>query len=284
METEIVQQPEQNNTVALATGRQAHEVQAALVIAKKFPRDVQKALEAIKVTCARKGLAEQAVYQYARGGTNITGPSIRLAEAVAQHYGNIEFGFREIDRGLDENGVTYSVVEAYCWDQQSNVRKPLSFRVPHWRDTKKGGYLLTDERDIYELVANMAQRRVRACIMSVIPGDIFDDAVAQCEATLHAQADCSAENIKKFLSKFEEMKVTRAQIEKRIQRKIDSITPAQLVQLRKIYKSIQDGMSYPKDWFEAPEEAARPSEPINPFPQQEGQQSQDNTKQEETLL
>lgn len=36
------------------------------------------------------------------------------------------------------------------------------FELKHWRTTKNGGYKLTDDRDIYELEANMASRRIRA--------------------------------------------------------------------------------------------------------------------------
>jgi hypothetical protein len=39
-------------------------------------------------------------------------------------------------------------------------------------------------------------------------------------------------------------------LEQRIQRKLESIMPAQIIGLRKIYNSIKDGMSKPADWFE----------------------------------
>jgi hypothetical protein len=50
----------------------------------------------------------------------------------------------------------------------------------------KGGYQLKDERDIYELMANQSQRRVRAAILEIIPGDIIEDAVSECEKTMKA--------------------------------------------------------------------------------------------------
>jgi hypothetical protein len=49
---------------------------------------------------------------------------------------------------------------------------------------------------------------------------------------------------------FGEIGVTREQIEARIQCRIDAIRPAQVVQLRKIFASVRDGMSSPADWFE----------------------------------
>ncbi|MDI6567144.1 hypothetical protein QL295_21740, partial [Bacillus subtilis] len=79
-------------TTEARVSRQAQEVQAARVIAKKFPRDVYAAFDRIKKACDRRLLAENAVYEYPRGGTKVSGPSIRLAEALAQNWGNIDYG------------------------------------------------------------------------------------------------------------------------------------------------------------------------------------------------
>ncbi|MCP5245728.1 MAG: hypothetical protein H6937_07200 [Burkholderiales bacterium] len=226
------------------------EVQAAMIAAKQSPRDQITAMDRILNACTRPTLADSAVYQYSKGGTDISGPSIRLAEAIAQQWGNIQFGFNELTRGVDYDGVTYSEVGAYAWDLESNTRRPLQFRVRHWRDTKKGGYALKDEREIYELIANQAQRRVRACILAVIPGDVVEAAVKQCETTLKSNADTSPEAINKMVEAFSIFGVTKEQIEKRIQRRIDSILPAQVVGLKKIYASLRDGVSVPSDWFE----------------------------------
>ena len=246
--------PPSAQTTALAVAekdRATQEVQAALVIAKKFPRDERLAIQKIKNSCQRPSLANQAIYQYAKGGQNIEGPSIRLAEAVAQHWGNITFGFRVLAVHRGDDGVPVSEVEAYAWDLESNTKRPAHFQVRHWRDKKGGGHQLTDEREIYELVANMAQRRVRACIQSVIPGDVFDEAVEQCTETMKADADTSPTAQKNIVAAFAKFGVSKQQIEKRIQRNLDSITPAQVVSLRKILQSMKDGMSGPGEWFEA---------------------------------
>lgn len=233
----------------LAQSREVAEIQAAMVVAKRFPRDEIAATDRILRACTRPTLAEQALYSYSRGGSEITGPSIRLAEACAQAWGNMRFGFREVARGTGDGGVTFSDVEAFAWDLETNVYKPLTFQVRHWRDTKKGGYKITDERDIYELVANMAQRRVRACILATIPGDVVESAQAQCEETLNAKADTSPEGLKKLVAAFASFSVTQGQIEKRCQCRLEGIRAAQVVQLKKIYVSIRDGMSRAEDWF-----------------------------------
>lgn len=229
-----------------STQRELAEVQAAMIIAKRFPRDEAEALEKIKMACQRNSLAEVALYSYSRGGTEITGPSIRLAEAMVQLWRNVQFGIRELEQ---RNGE--STVEAYAWDIENNIRQVKVFQVPHKRYTKtKGAYALEDPRDIYEMTANQGARRLRACILGIIPGDIVEAAVTECENTLKAKADVTPDGIKKMLDAFAEFKVTREQIEKRIQRKLETITPAQKVGLGKIYNSMKDGMSGPMDWFE----------------------------------
>jgi hypothetical protein len=232
------------------------EVQAALYIARTNPRDTIRALDLIVQDCTRPGLAERALYSYSRGGTDITGPSIRLAEAISQRWGNLQVGIRELEQRPGE-----SVVQAYCWDVETNTRREVTFTVPHVRDTKGGRKALTDARDVYEITANQGARRLRACILAVIPSDIVDAAVDQVEKTLHTKADVTPERIKKMVEAFGAYGVTKGQIEARIQRRLDAITPALFVQLTKIYNSLKDGMSAAADWFEPEQGAAGQGEP-----------------------
>lgn len=240
-----------NNALADAgQQREIAEVQAALVIAKRFPRNMIEATDRILQACTRPTLAEGALYSYSRGGQEITGPSIRLAEALAQAWGNTQFGIRELDQ---RNGE--STVEAYAWDVETNTRQVKVFQVKHERHTRQGSKRLEDPRDVYELVANQGARRLRACILGVIPGDVIEAAVKQCEETLKTHADTSPEAQRKLLEAFAAFGVTKDQIEKRIQCRLDAIRPAQIVQMKKVYASLRDGMSGPAEWFEMPEAA-----------------------------
>lgn len=236
-----VAQSDQQRTIA--------EVQAAMMIARMNPRDQIAAMDRIINACARPTLAEAAIYQYSRGGSDISGPSIRLAEAMAQCWGNLQFGIRELDQ---RNGE--STVQAFAWDVETNTRREVTFQVPHLRYTKSGTKRLEDPRDVYEMIANQGARRLRSCILAVIPGDVTEAAVRQCDATMHAKADTSQEAVKKMVDAFAAYGVTKEQIEKRIQRRLDAITPAQIVGLKKVYASLRDGMSLPADWFEAGEQ------------------------------
>lgn len=237
-----------STTTEVESQRAIAETQAAVLMAKRFPRDQAAAMDKILTACTRPTLAESATYSYSRGGADVTGPSIRLAETIAQLWGNLQFGIRELSQANGE-----SEVEAFAWDIETNTRQIKVFKVPHIRHTKQGAKKLTDPRDIYELVANNGARRLRACILGVIPGDVVEAATNQCDVTLKTKVEITPDLIKSLLEKFAQHGVTKAMIEKRIQRNINSITPALVVNLRKIYNSLKDGMAQVGDFFEATE-------------------------------
>lgn len=221
------------------------EVQAAYVIAKRFPRNQHEAFQSIMEACKRPFLAEQAMYAYPRGGTLVKGASIRLAEAMAQAWGNLDCGVREISQS---EGV--SVAEAYAIDLQSNTRVTKVFHVKHKRDTKQGSKRLTDSRDIYELVANQGARRLRACILGIIPGDVVEAAVERCAKTLESSDVPLSEQIRKMIAAFDELGVKVEHLEARLGHNLDAIIPAEIVTLKGIYKSIKDGMASRDDFFD----------------------------------
>ena len=237
--------------IEAATAREAQEVQAAMVVAKRFPRDEITAENRILKACQRVRLAEASTYRYSRGGTNITGPSIRLAEAMAQNWGNMVFGVKELSQQIGADGKKESVVCSYAWDLETNTRMEKVFTVKHWRDTKQGGYALESERDVYELIANMGARRLRACILGIIPGDIQDSALAQCNKTLLSDnSEPLIDKIKKMVRAFEEtFQVTKEMLEERLQHKIEASTPQECVGLRNIWQSLKDGQGKREDFF-----------------------------------
>lgn len=223
------------------------EVQGAMVIARANPRDENAAWLRIRTACKRKSLAERASYAYRRGGQLVTGPSIRLAEVIARHWGNLTYGFREVNRTQG-----HSEIEAYAWDLETNTRVSRQFTVPHRRDKKNGPEELTQERDKYEMVASMAQRRVRACILEIVPGDVVEDAEEMCKHTMaNANGEPLEQRIRKMLQAFHDnFGVTQTMIEKFLGHKTEAIVDAELVRLKQVYQSIKDGMADRTEFFD----------------------------------
>jgi hypothetical protein len=245
-------------TVAIEESRVMSEVKAQVFMARQYPRDVLRARDRVMSECARVKLAEKAVYSFPRGGTQVTGPSIRLAEAIARAWGNIDAGIIEGERADGESSMI-----AYAWDLETNLRIRKEFKVQHVRDTRQGRKKLTDERDIYEMTANQGSRRLRACILGLIPGDIVDEAVKACEKTLVAKVGDLATVLPKMVETFASIGVTKEMIEKRLRHRLDATQPAEVVQLGSIFNSIRDGMATVADFFEpvnvTPETIVKPA-------------------------
>ena len=234
-----------NALMTAETQRAIAEIQASAIMAMHNPRNPQVAVDRILTECQRPSLAEVAIYSFPRGGQNVTGPSIRLAEVIKRHWQHIRSGWRCLERSKGR-----SLIEAYAYDVQNNVGENRTFEVRHVRDTKQGPKPLTDERDIYELEANQAARRVRACILALIDGDVIEAALDQCTKTLEAKADTSPEGLKRMLEAFKPFKVNQKMIEARLGRNLASITPAQMVSLKNILNGMKDGMSTLEHWFD----------------------------------
>lgn len=237
--------PVDHGTIEIESSRAVAETQAQVIMAKKYPRDPVQALDKILAECRRPTLAEQAKYAYPRGGQMVEGPSIRLAEMLARNWGNISFGLVEVDRRGDESSML-----AYAWDMETNVVARQEFKVKHIRDTKEGQRPLREERDVYELTTNQGSRRLRACILRIIPGDIIDSALAECESTLQENLGNVQDRIPVMIEKFKELGVTKLQLEKRLRHRIETLNRPELIALGKIYNSIKDGLSVPSDYFE----------------------------------
>lgn len=264
-------------TKELMLNRQAQEVQASMVIAKKFPRDQIQAINRVLTACQRKGLAEKAMYEYPRGGQKVTGPSIRLAETIAQNWGNLDFGIMELEQ---KNGESH--VMAYAWDLETNTRQTKVFTVPHKRHTRSGDYALTDPRDIYEMVANQGARRLRACILGVIPGDVVEDAIEACQKTIiNGQTEPLIDRVRKGIKVFEEkFSVTKDMLEKFIGCKAEAFSEQDMLRLNNVFTSLKDGMAKREDYFDIP---APKADVDDPFAKEEKKEKTTKTKKEDVL-
>lgn len=248
LEKQLQKTEQKSVTAEMVSSRQLQEVQGMVFMAKKFPRDTFESWGKIKEACSRKALAEVAQYEYPRGGEKVSGPSIRLAEVLAQNWGNLSAGVVELEQRYGE-----STAMAYCWDLETNVRIEKIFTVKHERKTRSRGIVkLEDPRDIYEMVANQGARRLRACILSVIPKDIVDAAEEQCEKTLTGgHKEPLVDRVRVMFEKFStEFSVNKDMIEKHLGCNAEAFTEKDVLKLARIFNSLKDGMSKRDDYFE----------------------------------
>lgn len=255
MNNEIIGRSNNYGMAAVEESTSIAEIQAKMILARNFPRNIDTCLEHIKRECENKELAEKATYEFPRGDSVVKGPSIRLVECVARHWGNILSGIKEISSSERE-----ATVKAYCWDLETNFADEKVFTVPYVRTTKKSGKIpLTDERDKYETMANMAARRKRACMQAIIPQFVIDEAVEACQRTLEEEMKGkNIEDVKKSMLDAFRLKaewITEASFETVIGKPFDNISTKDIIKLRNLYNAINDGFVKPEVAFKRESES-----------------------------
>lgn len=244
--------PAQVSSISTEEARAVAQVQAGMTIAKRFPRDEQEAMTKALRTCAVAEFAEGAEYVFPRGGKSVRGASIRLLEEITRHWKNIEWSVMEITR--DET-AGQSLAQTYAVDLENNTWSRRQFIVPHRRDVSEGSKDLKSDRDIYEMVANMGSRRVRACLEGLIPQYVIDGCVKACRDTL-AKRDKEKPLAQRIVTLVETFKtltppVTETQLSKWLKgRPVTEMRENEYQDLRAIGRSLKDGVARIEDHFE----------------------------------
>ena len=105
----------------------------------------------------------------------------------------------------------------------------------------------------------MASRRIRACILQVVPGWLTEEALEIVSATLKKDdnAEKLPERIQSMEAKFLELGVSRSQLEKKLGHSLEpnDMTMAEVYRLGRVYTSIADGMIRMNDVFPTEEQS-----------------------------
>lgn len=233
-----------SEATAIEQTRAAAEVAAAIHVARENPRSEGAARTAMLETCGRLAVASRAFYEVPNRGA---GPSIHLARELARVWGNIDYGVRELSRD-DDAGE--SEMQVWAWDQQTNARSTRSFIAPHARMKQGKRERLTDIGDIYLSNQNVGARAVRECIFAVLPGWFVAEAEERCRTTINnGEGRPLADRITEAVAKFNDLGVTVAQLEQKLDAEQQSWQGKHLAHLTRIYSSITiDGIS-PAEFF-----------------------------------
>ena len=227
-------QPAASQATLTEQARAVAEVQAAVTVAQQVRRDQGRAEAEMKATCERLSVANKAFYSVPNRGS---GPTVHLMRELARIWGNIDYGVRELNRN-DAEGI--SEIQAYAWDQETNVKSTRSFIVPHERMARKTRQKLTDLGDIYLNNQNVGARAVRECIAAVLPTWFTDEAQTLCQTTLqNGDGEPLPARIEKMLGAFHKHNVTQAMIEAKLKRKRTAWSAGDLAELTTIFQSLE---------------------------------------------
>ena len=236
-----------SQSTAVEQARAVAEVQAAVVVAQQCPRDMDRAWGEMKAACSRLGLASRAFYSVPNRGS---GPSVHLARELARIWGNLDYGIRELRRD-DERAE--SEVQAFAWDQQTNVRSTRSLIVPHAKMAGGKRKPLTDLSDIYLNNQNVGARAVRECLFTVMPADFVGEAQDICRATIErGDGKPLGQRITDMIAAFAGIGVKQAQIEVRLERKKGQWTAADVADLGVVFQSLKRRETTVEQEFPAP--------------------------------
>lgn len=220
--------------VAIEQERAIAEAQGQLILAKKFPRDENRAHDQLMKACSVKAFAETAFYSVPNRGS---GPSIRFAEEVARVYGNFQYGHRELSRADGK-----SEVEVYAWDMENNNYSKRQITVPHVVDTKNGPKILRDQNDINNLIANVASKQMRGRILALMPKWMVADAIERCKQTLAGTTDEPIEaRVRKMTQAFSKFGVTVKMLEDYLGHNLGETTLDELVDMTGIFNALKEG-------------------------------------------
>lgn len=227
---------------AVEQSRAVAEVQAAVIVARQFPRNEAQAVAKMRTGFAQHSLAVRSFFRFPRGGKNVSGETIQFAKELARCWTNIHYGVHELRRD-DANGE--SEMQAWAWDLETNERASTTFIVPHTRWTSdNGGKRLEDPRDVYENNSNNGARRLREMIFSVLPDWFREQAKSIATNTVeNGQGDKPlAQRTADCIAHFEGLGVTVEQLEEnRSGRASGKWTNLDLGQLSIISESIRRG-------------------------------------------
>jgi hypothetical protein len=251
-------------STAVAALAQA-QVQARYIMALRRPRDWVQVRTSILRECQRPGFANAALYSKPVGGGTVEGFSIRFAEAAVRYMTNI---MPETVTLFDDNRKR--VVRVSLTDLEYNVtysadltlektverkklranQRPLGVRTNSYGDTV---YLVeATEGDLLNKEGAAVSKAIRNLALRLLPGDIQDDARAAINATLQNAAARDPDAERKVLAdSFSAIGIQPKDLTKYLGHDLAQLVPAEMVELRRVYRALRDGESTWKEVLEA---------------------------------
>ena len=228
------------------------EIEAAVILAKRFPRNEEAAYQKTLHALENFNFADDAVYSYPRGKTDtgrpnmVEGPSVYLAREIGKFWGNMRYGAMILGES-DEGEVPVVLGRAYAWDLETNLFESEDFRVPKLIQRKREGktvWIAPDERDFREAFNKYGAIATRNCILRAVRNDYVRDFVEKAKAVVEKGVKDDPEKFKKkIIEAFGKLSVSVPMLEELLGHPLAQASPAEIARLREVWKSINDGNS-----------------------------------------
>ena len=220
------------------------EVDMQIATAKAYPRDVKKSLERIKeMAKADEETANGCFYHLSRGGDEINGVSVRMAEIIASCWGNLRVQSRII--GNDGRTIT---AQGVCHDLESNLA--VSVEVKR-KITGKNGQTFSEDMQVVTGNAACAIA-FRNAVLKVVPKAITQGVINEVQEEAKKNIDL-AKNRQQCVGYFVSLGVAETQLFEFLGiNKMEEITVDMIMNLRGIATAIKEGTTTVQETFVKP--------------------------------
>jgi len=242
-------------TASSAVAAQAQaSVQARYVMALQRPRDWDQVRVQLLKECRRPGFAEVAIYRKPIG-KGVTGPSIRFAETAMRCMTNVMAECVTVYDDPQKRIVRVSVTDlesnlTYPKDvviqktvERSKLAKgqtPLSSR---YNSSDQIVYTVwaTDD-DILNKENALVSKAMRTSGLRLIPGDLMDECAKVIAETKRKRVTDDPDAARKgVVDAFQSLGVSPADLKRYTRQDLDTLSPAQIEELRDLYNAMRDG-------------------------------------------
>lgn len=270
----VISDPSVHAAAAAAKSR----IEAAYIVALKRPRNADDARIRILDACKRPEFAARVEFSKPVGGRSIKGPSIRFAETALRLWGNIDSDIQVVydDANFRRINVRITDLETNStFSKQLNIRKTVERKNASGRDGVVLGERMNSNGEKVYIVQStddelmnkenaLISKALRNEGLRLIPSDIIDEALATAQNTLRDRdAKDPAAAKKRLFDAFASIGVKPKDLEKHLKHSVDSISPAEIENLRAIYTAIKEGDATWGD-YSATEEDQKPPAPAAP--------------------
>lgn len=214
------------------------EIDIQISTAKKYPRSLAAfRQDALSMATSDKEVAASCFYKLKRKGEDgpqfIEGPSVRLAEIVANAWGNLRYGARIIAENKDE-----VIAQGVAHDLEKNVFSTIEVSR---RITRKDGTRFG--HDMIQVTKNAAcSIALRNAIFKTVPFTYAKAIYEKAKQTAVGTAKTLGERRQEMLSQFSKMSVTKEQVVKFLEvPSIEDIGLAEVETMIGVHTAIKNG-------------------------------------------
>lgn len=236
----IVTVDESGSTLATLN---SSEIFQQIATAKKYPRSMTQFMKQLEtLATVNEEVAQQCVYAVPRGGKQVIGKSIRLAELAVACWKNVRTGYRQVDE--DDRFVT---CQAYCYDLENNIFIQVEAKR---RITYKNGDKFDDDM-VGVTTAACCSIALRNAVLRIIPGAFIEPVFTKCRRVIKGDEKTLTNRIEVALGWFKQSGVSEELVMKAIGRtgRAD-ITTDDLVTLTGMKTAITTGESSIEKMFD----------------------------------